>query len=467
MLVRDHKKTEQKTRYSVYWMALLLLFLYGCTGERTAFARFNHHYYSPLGMQNAYIFSKKRSQKDHKNALLWNLDNGMSAFMLGKYQQSIDALNATEAKFDRRRNLFGKSMGNLGAVLINDNVKSYTGSIYESVFTNYYKALDYLLLGDAEDARVEFNRANDRQRRAKEFYEKEIHKAVKKMRQQGSSKLSAQDSESQVEGILKQDYSNLDRFYAYNDLINPAVSYLSGLFFALDNDRSKGMDYIKEAYGISHSITAGEDLLFFTNPSSEKFTWIFIEDGKQATKEEFKIDLPLPLPNGIYDVSLALPQLQDGIDFHSSFSVITPRQSKNFDELVFVDALIGSEFKKQLPYILTRAITSAVLKLGLEALSNNYLGVVGGLVSSLFAAASASADIRSSVTFPRKIYVSRIRNANNEQVSIQSDGQNIYTFSLKRCHPNEPLLPNSYCSNKHNIIYIRSFEYTNIVKVLW
>ncbi|GMB93389.1 Putative lipoprotein [Helicobacter bizzozeronii] len=459
---------KQKKSYAIYWIVLLFLFLYGCTGERAAFARFDRAYYSPLGMQNAYTFSQKRGKKDHKNALLWHLDNGMSALMLGHYKQSIQAFNAAEAQFDRHRSLFGKSMGNLGAILINDNVKSYTGSVYESVFLNYYKAMDYWLLGDINDARVEFNRANDRQRRAKEFYHKEIKKAISKMQEKGSSKLSAQDSTAQVDAILAQDYSNLDRFQAYNDLINPAVSYLSGLFYALNNDRSKGIDYIKEAYGISHAITTGEDLLFFANPTREKFTWIFIEDGKQATKQEFKIDLPLPLPNGVYDASLALPQFLDGSDFHNSFSITTPRQNKQFEELVYVDGLIASEFKKQLPYILTRAITSTILKLGIEALSNNYLGVMGGLVSSLFAMASASADIRNSITFPRKIYIARILNAPNEQVSIQSEGQPIYSFSLQQCPAhNMLLLPDTYCSNKHNILYIRSFEYTNIVKVLW
>ncbi|MFC3847495.1 COG3014 family protein [Helicobacter baculiformis] len=449
-------------------LAFVVLLFVGCTGHRSEFALFDKSYYSPLGMQDAYAFSAQMSAKDHKDGSLWDLQNGLSALMLGQYQNSIRALNAAEKQFDHYINFFKKSVGNVGAVLVNDNVKTYTGSIYESVLMNYYKAMDYLLIGDPADARVEFNRANDRQRRAKEFYHKQIQKAVENMRKQGASRLSKENSESKVREVLNQDYSNLDRFAAYNDLINPAVSYLSGLFFALDNDRSRGIDYLKEAYGISHSITVGEDLLFFKYPSAQKFTWIFIEDGKQATKQEFKITLPLPLPDGIYTASLALPQLVDGVDFHTGFMVSATHQNKNFENLVVLDGIIGSEFKKQLPYIVTRAITSAVLKVGLEAISNQYLGILGGLFSSIYAAASTSADIRSPTIFPRKLYIARVSNTPNERVRIHADGQDIYSFAFASCHKTTaPPMPNTFCANKHNIIYIRSFRYTSIVKVLW
>ncbi|WP_233704413.1 COG3014 family protein [Helicobacter cynogastricus] len=448
-------------------MSVVIFLGIGCTGHRSEFEYFTKAYYTPLEMQNAYDFANKMSLKDRKDGSLWDLQKGVSALMLGQYQNSIKALNLAEKKFDRYINLFTKSVGNVGAVLVNDNVKTYTGNIYESVLMNYYKAIDYLILQDRKDAWVEFNRANDRQRRAKEFYHKQIEKAVERMRNEGSSKLSADTSASKVNEVLSENYSNLARFTAYNNLINPAVSYLSGLFFSLNNDPSKGIDYLKEAYGMSHSTMIGEDILFFQNPTDQKFTWIFIEDGKQASKQEFKISLPVPLPNGVYAVSLALPQLVDGVDFHSSFSLHAGRHHKRFEQLVMIDGLIGSEFKKQLPYVLTRAITSAVLKMGLEAVSNQFLGVFGGLFSSIYAVASTSADIRMPSVFPRRIYFTRLNNVVNESVHIQSQGQDLFNFTFRFCHPNAPLPPNTLCSNKHNILYMRSFYYNNVVNVLW
>ncbi|BCD47449.1 COG3014 family protein [Helicobacter suis] len=446
---------------------IFLLFLTGCTGGRAQLQHFDQLYYTGSLFSNAYAFSKKMAKKNHSNILLWDLQKGMSALMEGDYSKSLHALDAAEFRFNHHQNLLTKSLSTVGAVFVNDNVRTYTGNIYESVFINYYKAMDYLLLHDRADARVEFNRANDRQRRAKEFYSKEIRKAIDKMREQGSSRLDAAQSDVKVQEILTSQYSNLDNFYAYDNLINPVVSYLSGLFFALDNDTSKGLDYIKEAYGISHSTTIGEDLLFFSHPSSSRFTWIFIEDGKQATKKEFKINIPLPTPDGIYDASLALPQLKVGRDFHNSFSLRINNQQQAFEPLLFLDGLIASEFKKQLPYILTRAITSSVLKLGIEAVSNQYLGRLGGLFSSLYAAVSTSADIRSASVFPHKIYILRISNSHKSRVHIQADGQDIYTFAFKHCLPSTAPEPNTYCSNQNHILYIRSFEFGSIVRTLW
>ncbi|GMB89734.1 Putative lipoprotein [Helicobacter ailurogastricus] len=457
-----------KKIYIWVFVAVVVGLLVGCTGNREQFQRFDQIYYNGAQFSNAYLFSKKMAKKDHSNALLWDLQQGMSALMAGQYSKSIKALDVAELRYDHHHNLFSRSLGNVGAVLVNDNVRAYTGNIYEGVFLNYYKAIDYLLMGDAKDARVEFNRANDRQRRAKEFYNKEIRKAIEKMQQQGSRHLNAEQSNDQVQEILNNEYSNLNDFYAYNDLINPVVSYLSGLFFVENNDLNKGLDYLKEAYGISHSTTIGEDLIFFNNPTSAHFTWVFIEDGKQATKQEFKINIPLPLPNGIYDASLALPQLKDGTDFRNSFSVQIGQKHQKFENLLLLDALIASEFKKQLPYILTRAITSTAIKVGLEAVSNQYLGVLGGLFSSIYAAASTSADIRSPTIFPRKFYILRLKNTYKQPIHILADGQEIFNFKFVSCQISTPAVgAKAFCANQDHVLYIRSFENYGHVWDLW
>ena len=67
---------------------------------------------------------------------------------------------------------------------VNDTTSPYIGTQYDGVMANTYKAIDYLALGDNEGARVEFNRAIDRQRRAKAYYAELIEKnreAIEKM----------------------------------------------------------------------------------------------------------------------------------------------------------------------------------------------------------------------------------------------------------------------------------------------
>ncbi len=442
-------------------------------------AHFNTIYYEE-SPKKAYEWSKQFT-KQKKNALLWDMQNGLSALYAGDYKGSLTMLDAAEKRFDTTQNAFIKSAGYVGATIVNDNVRAYVGNIYESVLINYYKAIDYMLLGDSPNARVEFNRANERQRRAKEFYYKEVQKAIKEIDSSKQHRINMERSREEVGEILNATYSNLDKYQAYQGLLNPIVSYLSGLFYALEGDRAKGIDYLKEAYGINQSPMIARDLLFFQHPTKSHFTWIIIEDGKQPQKSEFKINVPIPMLDAVYDASLAVPKLEEGETFYQSFTIQDKAGEKSFETLSLMDAVVASEFRKQLPYIITRAILSASFKVGMEAVANHYLGFVGGLVTSLYAAASTFADTRNTSIFAHKFYAIRLNNKAFERYNIQAGHINALSFSLQPCDkslkapevlnakalPSEFVItPQAFCSNRNNILYVRSFKNGFILKHL-
>lgn len=186
----------------------------------------------------------------------------MSALYARDYKTSLGVLDQAEQRFDKTQSAFTRGAGYVGATMINDNVRAYGGNIYESVLINYYKAIDYMLLNDSANARVQFNRANERQRRAKEFYYEEVQKAIKEIDSSKKHNINMERSRVEVSEILNNTYSNLDKYEAYQGLLNPAVSYLSGLFYALNGDKNKGLGYLNEAYGISQSPFVAKDLVF-------------------------------------------------------------------------------------------------------------------------------------------------------------------------------------------------------------
>lgn len=186
----------------------------------------------------------------------------MSALYARDYQTSLGVLDQAEQRFDKTQSAFTRGAGYVGATMINDNVRAYGGNIYEGVLINYYKAIDYMLLNDSAKARVQFNRANERQRRAKEFYYEEVQKAIKEIDSSKKHNINMERSRVEVSEILNNTYSNLDKYEAYQGLLNPAVSYLSGLFYALNGDENKGLGYLNEAYGISQSPFVAQDLVF-------------------------------------------------------------------------------------------------------------------------------------------------------------------------------------------------------------
>ncbi|HIC44867.1 MAG TPA: hypothetical protein EYO73_11520 [Sulfurimonas sp.] len=62
----------------------------------------------------------------------------------------------------------------VSSALSNDNTRPYIGNEYDGIMLNTSKALSYLHKKDYSGARVKFNRALDKQRRAKEFFSESI-----------------------------------------------------------------------------------------------------------------------------------------------------------------------------------------------------------------------------------------------------------------------------------------------------
>ncbi|CAI6145220.1 MAG: hypothetical protein SPLUMA1_SPLUMAMAG1_01845 [uncultured Sulfurimonas sp.] len=86
-------------------------------------------------------------------------------------------------KFYRQQILAKDISQTLKSTLLNDTTRPYIGTEYDGIMANTYKPISYMALEDTDGARVEFNRAVDRQRRAKIFFSKMIskeHSAIKK-----------------------------------------------------------------------------------------------------------------------------------------------------------------------------------------------------------------------------------------------------------------------------------------------
>lgn len=471
-----------KSFYSIIFLFLVFLFV-GCAYQENL-NKFDTLYYGQK-QQEAFDFSKKRS----KNNLLWQIQSGVSGYVLGNYKDSLSILDAAEELLNKHQSqgILSSSLSNTGATLINDNVKSYQGSLYEGVMINYYKALDALLLNDNARARVEFNRANDRQRRAKDYYQKEIKKAIeaqqkdnKNKNPKASKEIQKNTSKDKIDSILNSQYSNLKRFGAYEGFINPLVTYVSGLYFSLQGD-SKGIDLLKEAYGTNHSQIIAEDILLFQNHQyiPKKYTWIIIEDGKSATKKEFNINIPLYLvSNQVLYFGIALPDLQNGIDFYPSFDMEIKTGTKNFEEISLFDGIIANEFSKQLPFIVTRAVISAVYKASMQSVLNDTLGTFAAIGGALFSAATTAADTRITTVFPHKVWLNRVQN-NEEKIVIDGNGKKIFEFQLIDCttkaeKPIEPTKKSKskqkgeykVCKNTNNVIYIRTTKNNIIPKLI-
>lgn len=469
--------------FKILFSTFILVLFSACATDVKSLEKFAHSYYldSP---SKAHKFALEKNKKD----LLWGFQAGVSGFIIGS-NDTEKILDNAESIMNKnlQEGILSKGLAQVGATFSNDNALDYRGNIYEGVFINYYKALNYMNNREYDKARIEFNRANERQRIAKEYYTKQIQEALKQ-EEERYKKDHAKGVESnyktniETQKILDSTYSNLRAFSAFNGFINPSVSYIAGLFFLLQND-SKGLSYLKEAYGITNSSQIAQDLNGFLNKNIKNSTWIIIEDGRQAKKVEEKLSLPFYTFSGFYHFGIALPQLKNGESFYDSYFIESNNTFKEFSEIANIDEIIYTEFEKQIKAISARAITSGIIKLtaqialkeGLEEI-HPLAGFLGVLAGNIYSQMSTNADLRITSVLPYKILAIRIENkgesnilAKNKKITTklanitftQCDIDSIQTESKKKKN-NEINL----CSNKHNIIYIRQTKNNTKIKKL-
>lgn len=429
--------------------------------------------------KKAYELAQKGANQEEKNAkedeLLWQIQSGIIGFDLGE-KDATTLLEMAEKNINQNEleGVISSFFKNTGALLMNNNIIPYKGFLYEGVMVNYYKALLYMSEKKYADARVEFNRASDRQRRIKEYYEEEIIKTKETQNQAISSEENlgnAQQQQKETNKIL-QTYSNLEEFSHLNGYINPVIDYIAGVFFMLQGDYSKAQDFLKESYGITQSSLIAQDLKSAQNRGYKaKQTWIIIEDGKSPSKIEKRFDLPIFTGEELLYISLALPDIQKGVDFASSYTLnhFDTQEEIKASKISTLNPLVFNEFSKQIPFIITRGVLSATIKTLTQYLAlkstqgDGFMRLIIGLSGIFYTQATTQADLRIATTMPNSFYILRLTNTEGK-FNLKANDRIITSIDISaKCEENQGQI----CINKNNIVYIRNARKNIFKRVLF
>lgn len=136
------------------YFLFLIFFLPGCATHFTYYSNLKNLLSNEEYIKvESIIEENKFKEYGEKNALLYWLDKGISLHYAGKYQESILCFDKAEKLAEE---LYTKSITEeSSSFLVSDNVRSYQGEDFEKIFINVFQALNYLFLGNYEDALVE------------------------------------------------------------------------------------------------------------------------------------------------------------------------------------------------------------------------------------------------------------------------------------------------------------------------
>ena len=321
---------------------------------------------------------------------------------------------------------------------------------------NVYKGLNFMSLNDFENARVEFNRALNRQDRAKEYFASDIaalraeFDKNKKDENYGQINSGFNDISKQYEHLLKD-------FQTTKNFVNPYATYMSALFFFLDDDYIKAADLFKEVAVVnSKKAELNAQLRVFNqyaNSSSpqrlKKYIFVVYENGLGAGLEEFKFSIPYVFNDNIVNTSFALPVLKTR-SYSYPYLIANDQQSV---ELVNFDNIIATEFKIKLPLKILKAVSSSISKtaINMAVANNDSTGGLLSLATSVLNAVTTNADLRYWSALPKSAQVVMLENKGSISIE-QNTGKMLYI--------NENL-----DKNKNALLVLRSFSENSPSKV--
>lgn len=369
---------------------------------------------------------------DNEN-LLPTLKAGNAYLFGAKYPKSVKYLDEAERiiKYQREQILLGSAADYIQKLTVNDAAMEYYATMYDSIMLNTYKSIDYMAQHKFDDARIELNRALDRQRRAKEIYAELIEKQREAIRDEESSDgigeiIKKTLNSSETQDAINNHYSNLKEFSVYPEFVNPFTVYLAGIFFCIQGDYQKSLDLLKEASSMipNNGVVLDDfkraDAALSGKKIDEDYVWIVFENGFAPVKEEFLIEIPMFLISGdVKYVGLALPEYKPRPSSLKSISV-KGRNSKTFNtEIVAdMDRVYLTEFKYKYNDIITRAIFSTLLKSYEQYLAqqtNGYLGLATSILSKM----TTRVDTRSWTTLPKNFQVTRMLIPKDRNLQLQ------------------------------------------------
>ncbi len=440
------------------WVAVLLtslLLFGGCTTYSSKFANLRPQLES--GQYDAALKTVE-DESGSKDRLLYYLERGLILHFAGRYSESNIEFTSAERLAE---DLYTKSVSEGALSLIsNDNAISYRARPFEMAMVPYYKALNYIYLGDPEAAQVEA-------RRASVHLAKYVDATLSGVREEDGDLIRKVRNNAFLlyySGMLYDADGEInDAFTSYR---NAAVAYQQNhgiLNLEIPPSLAHDLERVAGRMGFQSELTqlkkdcpqvfaaAGLDLQDGKPTTPEDYEkavrnggWqagygevvVFLEAGYVAHKTQVRFDFPIfegeaysdsdywawELYAGMgnmqalvrgrrieYWVSVAAPELQDPIGNIGGARIsagVAASHTRTFqvsnlsrEARVNFDAEKPTIFFKTIARGLTKYLASREIKKKND---------VAGALANLFGAATESADTRSWLTLPENIHLARM-----------------------------------------------------------
>ncbi|MEO1052197.1 MAG: hypothetical protein AAFX87_16310 [Bacteroidota bacterium] len=392
-----------------------------------------------------------KQAEESKERFLYYLNLGVVTSMQGKYEESN--------LYFEKAYLFGEDyqinyVNEAASYLTNPNFVLYKGEDHEHLLLLYYKAMNYLKMGDKESALIECRRLNIRLNQLSDKY-------------RSDDKFQRDGFIHMLMGIIydaNKDYNNA--FIAYRNALNIYNTDYKRLFGIGPPEQLKKdllrsafltgfkdeFEQYKQEFGMldyEYKRNEGGELIFLWNnglgPVKAEWSLNFAVLPGQGgwvnfTNNNYSYDFPFRLDDEDDETDLreleffrvAFPKYVERPKLYSEANLITNGERYQLQLAEDVNAIAFKSLEQRMVSEFGRSLLRAALKKAAEKKfrkENEGLGALVGIVN----AATEKADTRNWQTVPHSIYYARVP---------LKEGENKVEFSLRSF--NNPAFDSAY-----------------------
>jgi len=363
-----------------------------------------------------------KNNKSKDKDLLYYLELGMLQRWIDRYPDSQKAwmsANETVQAWERTAQTDPSKLGSsVASYVINDKVRPYEGHDYEKVMLLTYIALNYLAMGEYDNARVAIKQTHELEAVIADVRSKELAKVQQEAQKKGSrtnfkelNGYPVQTIDNPAVNALKNSYqSALSHYLAgfvYESLGEPS---LAAPGYRLANELQPNQALLEEALrGLDRRVSAPDDGL--------TDTLFVIGSGTAPALQSRQFPLPIPVNGTLILVPISFPvMVPTSTPYLPGQLTLDNGQSLGVAPITSIDLMARRALKDDMPGIMLRgAIRSAAKAATQYALQHqsqqqNNMGLaIAALAVTIASVATESADERTWRTLPSEIGIARAR----------------------------------------------------------
>ncbi|HDP25784.1 MAG TPA: hypothetical protein ENN34_10110 [Deltaproteobacteria bacterium] len=360
-----------------------------------------------------------------KDEILIRMERAVILQAMGEFRESAEEFIQSSRRIreleDRAVISAAKSTEQAGTLILSERVSTYEGQDFEKVLIHALNAVNFLLLGDLEGARVEIRNAYRRQDELAKTHARELEQARKELRGVNWQK-SLEDTDSQRFDALKRTSQTVQSVYQ-----NAFAYYISALVYELNREQDAAYIDLKKAIAAApQSRSIQKDLvrlsraLNFRDDSrlwEERFgnieepflegtdVFVIVAFGVAPVKEA--LSFPFPLRSGGL-AFVSLPVYRFIPTPIQAVRVSYDGRSVETSVLNDTDAIAARNLMDKFPILFAKQVVRSYLKAqATRGLSREY-GPLGAFAGTLASAVTEQADLRTWSSLPKEIHVARL-----------------------------------------------------------